>query len=352
MYTDMVSYLKQRFIMNCLNYKFSLFAHYLKIFLFLFLYLCITILCYNLKYKAMYYWHIVLIVWLLFSGDIVYQPVEQQHSEFIDTVKTIQPQKRKLYNKDALINNIENVQINEKHLHDAITLLTVKIPQPLSVAYIAAIDLKNPDIEIVITPRKKPKSLTSAFAKQHNCLVAINGEAGVSPRRGCPLGQWCGNWVVNGQAISLSDTHRRPFLAFNRQNIAHYSPQKEVDTLLTPQKYNTIWGRYDILVNGEIYSRSEYRPRGTQYYPRTIMGVNSSGDILYLMVVDGRRKSHSIGMKLPYAARVMQWIGATNAMACDQGGSSCMFAGDKIISKPADGAERVVYTHFGIRIVR
>ena len=70
------------------------------------------------------------------------------------------------------------------------------------------------------------------------------------------------------------------------------------------------------------------------------------------MVVDGKRPWYSVGLTYEDCAEMLRSLGAYDAMACDQGGSSCMYVEDMggIINRPADwdGVERPVYSHFGI----
>ncbi len=245
-------------------------------------------------------------------------------------------------------NFTSELKVWQQNLNQAVDLITVKKEEPNAVFYIAAVDLSFPGIEIAITPELKEKYLTSIFAHQNDCFLAINGEAGRTMYPGCGLGEWTGNWIVRGNPVQMTDTKERPFLSFDKSNKAKYVKAVIVDTTLTEDKYNAIWGRFDILVDNEIVEDT----RNT-HYSRTVMGINGDGNILYLMIVDGKRPEHSLGLTYAECASVMKLVGATNAMACDQGGSSCMYVkGKGIINRPADseGIERPVYTHFGIRI--
>jgi exopolysaccharide biosynthesis protein len=48
---------------------------------------------------------------------------------------------------------------------------------------------------------------------------------------------------------------------------------------------------------------------------------------------------------------VLLAVDAFDAMACDQGGSSMMYSKiNGIINRPADGNERIVYSHLGFRL--
>lgn len=252
----------------------------------------------------------------------------------------------KLYNLDTLKKDYrKHFLISEITLNEATDLITLRIFDPFASIYIAVVDLKNPNLKVALTPKIREKYLTSEFAKNQNCFLAINGEAGKTPWQGCPLAQWTGNFIVDGNPLLLEDSKDRPFLSFDKNLKPTYFPEAILDTTNSPEKYNTIWGRYDILLNGKIVNfEDDYE------YPRTIMGINQAKDKLYLMIVDGSQPGYSMGLTYKYCAELMQLLGAYNAMACDQGGSSCMYVEKMggIINRPRDGQERFVYTHFGL----
>jgi hypothetical protein len=76
--------------------------------------------------------------------------------------------------------------------------------------------------------------------------------------------------------------------------------------------------------------------------PRTLAGVKSDGTLL-LVTVDGRRPGYSAGMSLTEAARLMQSLGAREAMNLDGGGSTTMVVGGRVVNRPSDrGGERPV----------
>ena len=256
------------------------------------------------------------------------------------------------YNIDSLDNVLSakfgEVEIVSKPEHSSVDFMVLKIKEPLTHAYISVVDLANNNLEVVITPELTEKWLTSAFAKQNNCVIAVNGEAGMNPRQGCGFGEWIGNWIVKGKTVLLMDNNKRPFLSFDKNNHAKYFKEELVDKTLTDEKYNTIWGRFDIILEGENLEREP----GWQQ-PRTIMGIDKRGKKLFLMVVDGRQPSYSMGIGLKEAADILLSLGCYEAMSCDQGGSACMYlrSAGGIVSRPSDdGRERFTYNHFGIKI--
>lgn len=214
---------------------------------------------------------------------------------------------------------------------------------------IAEVDLRK--VRIRMDTACSEKERTSKFAKEFNCAIAINGEAGTRPGMDAPLGQWIGNYIIEGFPVYFEDTEHRPFLAFGKRNHDHYSPEKEKINKVDSSLYNTMWGRFDLLGKGSS-AISDYDGTKNTLYPRTLMGIDSTGYNLILAIVDGRQPQHSVGMTMEQCAQLMLAFGTHDGMACDQGGSSYMFVkGIGIVNLPSDGGERAVYTHFGLEII-
>ncbi len=228
----------------------------------------------------------------------------------------------------------------------ATDFVQVQIASPMAQAYLAIIDLTNPSLEIKLGTTLGSKTLTSSFARQNDCAVAINGEAGNSPKESSGLGMWRGNMIYHGQAILQEDPRQpRPFLCFDIHNRASFVPAASTDRGITADNYNVIWGRFDAIINGEVQTGDErYRQ------PRTAMGINQDGTRLYLIVVDGRQPRYSMGFTRAEVGQFLAAFGAYNGMLCDEGGSSCLYLKQfgGIVNSPSDGEERPTFTHFGI----
>jgi len=112
--------------------------------------------------------------------------------------------------------------------------------------------------------------------------------------------------------------------------------------------HTAISGGRRIVYNGQIADGLAAGARA----PRTLLGLDASGQRLFLATIDGR--SHSIGATLLEAARIMLEFGAHMAITLDGGGSTTMAArlpmDDEIsvINTPADGAARGVVNALGI----
>jgi hypothetical protein len=76
-------------------------------------------------------------------------------------------------------------------------------------------------------------------------------------------------------------------------------------------------------------------PLSDRRHPRTAIGVLGDGRVL-LLVVDGRRPSHSLGMTLLEIAAELRRLGAVEAMNLDGGGSSVLVAGGRVVTVPSE----------------
>jgi hypothetical protein len=234
-------------------------------------------------------------------------------------------------------------------IHDQATdFVEADIQRLPAIAYMAIVNLRTPGLEVKFGGSTTRKTLTSDFARANNCQIAINGEAGASPRANSGFGVWYGNWISAGKVVMKEGvSNKRPFLSFDRQSNPVFTAMAALDRSIGPDKFNVIWGRWDAIIDGRIQTQNE---RDRQ--PRTAMGISKEGDKLYLMVVDGRQPRYSIGFTRAEVGAFLQAFGASNGMLCDEGGSSCIYVKkfNRVVNSPSDGEERVTYTHFGISL--
>lgn len=98
-------------------------------------------------------------------------------------------------------------------------------------------------------------------------------------------------------------------------------------------------------VNKEKMSYALYAKR----HPRSAVGYNISRTKLYLVVSDGRRDD-SPGLTLNELAKLMMDFGVYEALNFDGGGSTALWAGNKIVNKPSDGSERRVANSLLVKV--
>jgi hypothetical protein len=84
-------------------------------------------------------------------------------------------------------------------------------------------------------------------------------------------------------------------------------------------------------------------PPGGPLHPRTAIGVDLNGVVMWLVVVDGRQKQYSEGMSLHELGRFMLDLGCWHATNMDGGGSSIMGLADvsgalRVVNSPSDRA--------------
>ncbi len=83
-------------------------------------------------------------------------------------------------------------------------------------------------------------------------------------------------------------------------------------------------------------------------HPRTIIGRNDNGDI-FLVVVDGRAEGNAEGMSIEEITKLCRWLGLTDAMNLDGGGSSTMWSRELgVVNHPCDNKK---FDHEGERKV-
>lgn len=82
--------------------------------------------------------------------------------------------------------------------------------------------------------------------------------------------------------------------------------------------------------NPEFYYRF-----GVRRNPRTLAGVTASGNLL-LITVDGRRPGVSVGASFIESARILQSLGAVDAVNLDGGGSTSITIGQQLVNRTSD----------------
>ena len=94
-----------------------------------------------------------------------------------------------------------------------------------------------------------------------------------------------------------------------------------------------------LIHRGEVVPQRLDRKFVYQRHNRTALGLKRDGTIV-LLVADGRAKDQCNGLSIPELTRVMRWLGCTEAVNLDGGGSSTMYIKDRgeegIVNHPSD----------------
>ena len=106
-----------------------------------------------------------------------------------------------------------------------------------------------------------------------------------------------------------------------------------------------------LLSDGKEVPQRADRTFVTRRHNRTALGIKPDGTTL-LVVADGRFKHKAEGLSLPELQRVMRWLGCTEAINLDGGGSTTMFVHDRpdngVVNYPSDNGR---FDHEGQRPV-
>lgn len=106
-----------------------------------------------------------------------------------------------------------------------------------------------------------------------------------------------------------------------------------------------------LLHNGKPVPQRDDRTFVTRRHNRTALGIRPDGTTL-LLVADGRFKHQAEGLTLPELQRIMKWLGCTEAINLDGGGSTTMYVHDRpydgVVNHPSDNHR---YDHEGQRPV-
>jgi len=223
---------------------------------------------------------------------------------------------------------------NSKKLRDlGLAYQYININEPrINRAHVLRVDLKNTKIEPAIIVANDPDGdgpaeaeLTNPFnlASNNKVLAFIN----TNPWDSFPNkdGKRNRNWFegqpvdIDGLAISggkiRSNTQPREssiWLNNEGQLVLGSKPEKK-HTKEAMNGFQLIAKDGDIIVSPD-----------NAIHPRTAIGTNKNGTVMWLVVVDGRQKGYSEGMNLHELSSLMIKLGCWNATNMDGGGSSIM----------------------------
>ena len=103
-----------------------------------------------------------------------------------------------------------------------------------------------------------------------------------------------------------------------------------------------------LICKGKMIPQRNDRSFITHRHNRTALGIRKDGTTI-LLVVDGRFKDEAEGFTIPELERVMLWLGCTEAINLDGGGSSTMYIKDNgVVNYPSDNGQ---HDHEGERPV-
>ncbi len=238
-------------------------------------------------------------------------------------------------------------------------------PRPI-ILHIVSIDLNAPGIGIFVTPGAPTADLTETnartateFLKEFKLQLAVNANFFYTcieeapwdyyPRSGDRVNN-VGHVITKSQAYSQPDP-KFPALCFDAKNRAQI-----IENGTCPQgtAYG-VAGDTVLVKNGKAVAQSQEKSKDDKPYPRTVAAIDKTGKKLWLIVVDGKQRLYSEGLKLSEIAEISMQLGADTVLSLDGGGSVTLAvaspSGAKLLNAPIQNKipmqERPISNHLG-----
>ena len=231
-----------------------------------------------------------------------------------------------------------------------VTYQTANHASPLWSIHIVEIDMTNPNVELVpVHKQATALERTSAMAARSDAVAAFN--AGffntASPYQSVSYtlkdGRVYSNSGGNYSAIGFTGNHQSEMYRMKiaggnvPENAANWS--KVVDAIAGIGSFYNTGGVATVDKEGRDAAFADSR------HPRTMIGFRrASPPRVWLVAVDGRQASLSVGMTFTEQARFMADLGAEESLNLDGGGSTTAWVRGQVVNSPSDGSERSVAT--------
>lgn len=255
---------------------------------------------------------------------------------------------------------------------------------PVMAAYVVKVDLTDPKVNVRVCaggddpdgagPWETTLMPVTKIAERAKLAVAVNASYFGMPSKtpipeelaeksgkpstidptvaGYREGRWAndnGVTIADGRHWSIKKgTERAPTVWVGADHHVHLTAGTEV----AKDAVAAVSGNVFVLQDGEVVPE---KANAAQRHPRTVVGIDQTGQTLVIMAVDGRMIS-SIGMTGTDMGNEMKRLGCWTAINLDGGGSTTLVMRDPsdssyhIINKPSDGHERPVADVLGVSV--
>ena len=221
---------------------------------------------------------------------------------------------------------ITQEKIHWRPLASGIKAADITDPQFPLIVHIVKIDLLNPAVSVITSEPTLFKNsqgrirgeTTRDFALRHNTIVAFNA----APFKTRSLLFSVHRTIVGihiTDFIRMSMPNKRyGALLFCADKTAHIIDSQTED-LLSADIRHAVGGFWTILRNGTVLSQKLHRRDS-----RTAVGLADNGKTLFVVAVEGENKRKSQGLSFEETAKLMQELGADDAIQLDGGSSSTL----------------------------
>ena len=250
----------------------------------------------------------------------------------------------------------------QQALFDGVDYFREVLPEPdAAVVHLLRVDLSVPGVRVLVTPPDFSHELhavrartTSQFVTEFGVQAAINGSNFFPFERHNPWSYW--PWAyepkgIQGGAASDGIQYGEPSRYYP---VLHVTPDNHaaIEHNLPRPWHTATAGIKHFIIDGRPIHMTAGAPQAT-----TAVGIDASGTVLFLVVVDGDQRPYSAGVDRPSLTALLLRHGVHHALGLDGGGSSTMVVADesgglRLMSRPVQGGvpgvERPVGNHIGI----
>lgn len=232
-----------------------------------------------------------------------------------------------------------------------------------AMVHILTIDLSTPGVKILVTPPqdngKNNTTLartTSQFVREFKLQLAVNANFFRPFYENTPWDYYphTGDETsVIGQAISNGKHYSKPEKKWGVLCISPQNSAQILDSGNCPHEtLQAVAGNDVFIIDGKTVNSDSDKDKP---YPRVAVASNKEGNILWLIVVDGKQPLYSEGVTVAELASIASKLGAYTALNLDGGGSTTLVMAKNNKAKLLNAAihtklpmrERAVANHLG-----
>ncbi len=234
----------------------------------------------------------------------------------------------------------------------SITRFTVNDP-PLS-GLVVSLDLTARSISFVTDTDMSGRTVRK-FVRDTGADIAVNASPFHPVRAPARVERAViGIHVADGTVLFAPDDRYDAFW-IDTDGVPHIGGQDSAvfrTELESSRVVTAVGGFYRIVDGGENVGRRDAR------HPRTAVGFDRTRETLYLMVIDGRQRGHSVGVTTWELGEWMRFFGAGDAINLDGGGSSTLVVAtdgrpdvaNRPVHNQIPGNQRPVANQLGVQI--
>lgn len=223
-------------------------------------------------------------------------------------------------------------------------------PGPIAVQALR-LDPARIKLTIVQAEGKPARETVDTLARRHRGVVAAINAGFFSMESGAPVaflkvdGKVVSGTTRSRGAVGFLERGGRTSLLFDRVSVNRSGGRVTIKPLLGSSPRD--WSRARHAISGAGLLRLDGRELDewtderisagfdTARHPRTMIGTDEQGAI-WLVTVDGRNPSSSLGMSFRELQRLATRLGLRSALNLDGGGSTTMWVEGQVINRPSD----------------